>query len=29
LCKVEIRWGRLLPSWFEDGSYSNQIRTGS
>jgi hypothetical protein len=29
LSKVMIQWGRWLPSWFVDGSYSNQLRTGS
>jgi hypothetical protein len=29
LSKVVIRWGRWLPSWFVDGFYSNQLRTGS
>jgi hypothetical protein len=29
LSKVKIRWGRWLPSWFGDGSCSNQLRTGS
>jgi hypothetical protein len=26
LSKVVIRWGRLLPLWFVDGSCSNQLR---
>jgi hypothetical protein len=29
LSKVVIRWGRWLPSWFVDGSCSNQLRTDS
>ncbi len=29
LSKVVIWWGRWLPSWFVDGSCSNQLRTNS
>jgi hypothetical protein len=29
LSKVVIWWGRWLPSWFVDGSCSNQLRTSS